>query len=207
METLVAVPQYRNQYHSGVKSHGHADRVGSSPYREFREISCRTFDSGEGILPTPYRFYSTPVAKRAPPLSPKTASPTDFSLSFETPLSKTTSFKSTPISIKTKNAKFCNDKMYKENLSFSERWAGPAYSNSPPPSCLPIPKFSVKAKRTVSLELPGNSDAVIDFHPTAKSAPASPTRAHKPSPNELFNGVDSATKTLRRILNLDATDE
>ncbi|KAF5741918.1 hypothetical protein HS088_TW10G00926 [Tripterygium wilfordii] len=212
METLVVVAQHRNQYNSGVKSHGHADRVGSSPSRKFREINCRAFESGAGILPTPYKFYSTPVTKDAPPPSPKTASPrTDVSHFFETPLSKTSSFKSTPIPIKTKlakNGEFCNDEMYKENLSFSERWAGPAYSNSPPPSSLPIPKFSVKAKRTVSLELPGNSDADIDFlHPTAKSAPASPTRAHRPSGKELFNGVDSATKTLRRILNLDATDE
>ncbi|KAF5727061.1 hypothetical protein HS088_TW22G00748 [Tripterygium wilfordii] len=212
METLVVVAQHRNQYHSGVKFHGPANRVGSSPFRKFTEINCRNFESGPGILPTPYKFYSTPITKHAPSPSPKTASPTatDISHSFETPQSKTTSFKSTPIPIKTKFAKTgksCNEEMHEEDLLFSERWAGPAYSNSPPPSSLPIPKFSVNAKRTVSLELPKNSDTAIDFiHLSAKSTPASPTRAHKPSAKELFNGVDSATKTLRRILNLDATD-
>lgn len=58
----------------------------------------------------------------------------------------------------------------------------------------------------MSLDLPV-SDAGIKVHPIAKSAPASPTREHNPSTKELFLSVDSATKTLRRILNLDVADE
>ncbi|XP_038693704.1 uncharacterized protein LOC119991422 [Tripterygium wilfordii] len=46
METLVVVAQHRNQYHSGVKFHGPANRVGSSPFRKFTEINCRNFESG-----------------------------------------------------------------------------------------------------------------------------------------------------------------
>ncbi|KAL3849876.1 hypothetical protein ACJIZ3_011758 [Penstemon smallii] len=91
-------------------------------------------------------------------------------------------------------------------IHFSERWAGPAYSNSPPPSSLPIPKFSLRPKRSVSLDLP-KSPSEIDFHYIAKSAPVSPTREHSPSPSDLFDSADCATKTLRRILNLDITDE
>jgi hypothetical protein len=37
-----------------------------------------------------------------------------------------------------------------ENLPFSERWADPAYSNSPPPSSLPIPKFSTRSPKRTS---------------------------------------------------------
>lgn len=65
-------------------------------------------------------------------------------------------------------------------------WAGPAYSNSPPPSSLPIPKFSLCQKRAASLDVP------------AKSAPVSLT-------SELKSSADFfvATENLRRILNLD----
>lgn len=94
------------------------------------------------------------------------------------------------------------------NLPFSELWAGPAYSNSPPPSSLPIPKFSMRPpKRTVSLDLPVSDDADFDVQPTAKSAPASPSREHSPSIRDLLLSADSATKTLRRILNLDVAGE
>ncbi|KAL0302109.1 UNVERIFIED_CONTAM: hypothetical protein Sangu_2502500 [Sesamum angustifolium] len=91
-------------------------------------------------------------------------------------------------------------------FSLSERWAGPAYSNSPPPSSLPIPRFSMHPKRTVSLDFPTVASD-IDLRPVAKSAPASPTRERSPSPSCLFDTADSATKTLRRILNLDITDD
>ncbi|PIN14562.1 hypothetical protein CDL12_12796 [Handroanthus impetiginosus] len=93
-----------------------------------------------------------------------------------------------------------------EELHFAERWAGPAYSNSPPPSSLPLPKFSVRPKRTVSLDLPTLASE-IDKHPIAKSAPASPTRGFSRSPRDLFDSADTATKNLRRMLNLDITDE
>ncbi|KAK4355514.1 hypothetical protein RND71_024485 [Anisodus tanguticus] len=93
-----------------------------------------------------------------------------------------------------------------DEFAYSELWAGPAYSNSPPPSSLPIPKFSVKPKRTVSLDLPG-SPSDIDLPPMAKSAPASPARELSPSRGGLFDSTtDSATQTLRRILNLEIMD-
>ncbi|CAL9023717.1 unnamed protein product, partial [Prunus brigantina] len=115
--------------------------------------------------------------------------------------------KSTPIAINVKSSK--KEKPFNGSFSFSELWAGPAYSNSPPPSSLPIPKFSIRPKRTVSLELP-SSASDMEMHPThpiAKSAPASPTREHSSSARDLFHNADSATRTLRRILNLDVDDE
>ncbi|KAI3788168.1 hypothetical protein L2E82_00880 [Cichorium intybus] len=48
-------------------------------------------------------------------------------------------------------------------LFYSELWVGPAYSNSPPPSSLSIPNFSVKQKRTVSLDLPSVSASGVDL--------------------------------------------
>uniref|UniRef100_A0A2P2KD02 Uncharacterized protein n=1 Tax=Rhizophora mucronata TaxID=61149 RepID=A0A2P2KD02_RHIMU len=64
----------------------------------------------------------------------------------------------------------------------------------------------MRAKRTISLDLP-ISDSGIKVHPVAKSAPASPTREYNSPSRDLFLSADSATKTLRRILNLDVADE
>ncbi|KAL3517592.1 hypothetical protein ACH5RR_020181 [Cinchona calisaya] len=220
METLVVVDQHRNQYYSRSKGNG-SERFGpfeSPPSKDFRGISCRTFQSGSGLLPTPIKSFSTPVAKRtfSPSFSPKTPSTNVNSRSDESknPKKLAKSSSAIPIPMKLK-VDFDSSKLacsFNGEFNFSERWAGPAYSNSPPPSSLPIPKFSVRPKRTVSLDLPTSSASDIDFHPIAKSAPASPTRERSPSPSDLFNdgvrvSVDSATKTLRRILNLDLTDE
>ncbi|XVE73109.1 hypothetical protein DITRI_Ditri11bG0091200 [Diplodiscus trichospermus] len=209
METLVVVAQHRNQYGGRVKPHGPA-RFGSSPSRNFRGINCRTFQSGAGLLPTPFKCNSTSKTKL--PSSPPSSS-LSSSLKTPSPLtdathSKTTR-KSSPIPINNKtlrNDKSFNDEISGEGFLYSELWAGPAYSNSPPPSSLPIPKFSLRVKRTVSLDLP-TADPVVDVQPTAKSAPASPTKELSPSVAELFRSADSATKTLRRILNLDSTDD
>ncbi|GMJ01150.1 hypothetical protein like AT4G02715 [Hibiscus trionum] len=211
METLVVVAQHRNQYCSRVKPHGPARFGSSPPSRNFRGINCRTFQSGTGLLPTPFKYNSTPLTKRpsSPPLSP--SSPKTLSPFADGTHSKPTR-KSSPIPINSngilRNGKPFTEEISGEGLLYSELWAGPAYSNSPPPSSLPIPKFSLRAKRTVSLDLPA-ADPVIDVHQTAKSAPASPTRELSPSVAELFCSADSAsaTKALRRILNLDETDD
>eukprot|EP00252_Welwitschia_mirabilis_P014850 TRINITY_DN32897_c0_g1_i1.p1 TRINITY_DN32897_c0_g1~~TRINITY_DN32897_c0_g1_i1.p1 ORF type:complete len:248 (+),score=38.45 TRINITY_DN32897_c0_g1_i1:552-1295(+) len=96
-----------------------------------------------------------------------------------------------------------------ESFSFtrpsSENWAGPAYSNSPPPSSLPLPKFSLRERRSVSLELPVVSNELSDISgssPRVKSVslPASPSR------QDSSLEIASATKNLRRILNLDLDD-
>lgn len=219
METLVVVAQHRNQYYGRVKQYRPA-RFGSSPSRHFREINCRTFQSGEGILPTPFKTCYTPVTKTTSytsasssiSSSQKTPSPTIKAHPSFHSVDNThykTALKSSPIpiNIPRKETPFDDElDISSENSPFSELWAGPAYSNSPPPSSLPIPKFSMRPKRTVSLELPV-SDSGIKLHQIAKSAPASPTREHSPSTKELFLSVDSATKTLRRILNLDVADE
>ncbi|XP_028804219.1 leucine-rich repeat extensin-like protein 5 [Neltuma alba] len=206
METLVVV-QHRNQYCGKPKAHSPA-RFGSSSSRDFRGIDCRTFHSGTGILPTPFRSYSSPLTEPPHPSSPKTPSPPVNSNSDRKTLSKITP-KSAPIPInvgaRDKMRPF-SDEVPDGNLLFSELWAGPTYSNSPPPSSLPIPKFSVRPKRTVSLDLPSSSPE-ITMHPLAKSAPASPAREHSPSKRDLFCSTDSATKTLCRILNLNINDD
>ncbi|EXB22127.1 hypothetical protein L484_002441 [Morus notabilis] len=206
METLMVVAEHRNQYCSRVKSQG-PGRFWSSPSRDFQGINCRSFQSAAGILPSPLKADTTPVSKRACS-SPKTPSPCVGSASESKTLSRTTA-KSAPIAIDFKGPnrrKYFSDEVCDEGLSFSELWAGPAYSNSPPPSSLPIPKFSVRPKRTVSLELPGLGPDV-EMHPIAKSAPASPTRGHSPFTKDIFQSADSATETLRRILNLDICDD
>lgn len=203
METLV-VAHHRNhdQYHGRNRSHG-STRFGSSspPSGSFRGINCRTFHSGEGMLWVPLKSCptKTSVTNNAfcSSLSPRTPSPP---LNENSKTSKRIA-KSCSIPIPM-NIMFENKE---GGLQFSELWAGPAYSNSPPPSSLPMPKFSMRPKRTVSLDLP-TAASEIDLPPFSKSAPASP-REHSPSPGDLFDIADSATKTLRRMLNLDISDE
>lgn len=95
----------------------------------------------------------------------------------------------------------------------SENWAGPAYSNSPPPSSLPFPKFSMRQMRSVSLELPSTSSEFSDALSTEDlcasswSVPTSPSREVTPIVIQGFEAdVASATKNLKRILHLDLGD-
>ncbi|MCD9640471.1 hypothetical protein HAX54_025808 [Datura stramonium] len=212
METLVVVAQHKNHYYDRTRGQAPA-RFGSPPSAGFKEINCRTFESGAGILPTPLRSCSTPVTKKAYassffPEKPSPPSSIPYNSHSEGPKKSEKSVPSNAISIPI-NIKVSAGSRKEESLNdefaYSELWAGPAYSNSPPPSSLPIPKFSVKPKRTVSLDLPTLASD-IELPPFAKSAPASPTRERSPSPGVLFDSTDSATQTLRRILNLEITD-
>ncbi|MBA0715259.1 hypothetical protein Golax_014168 [Gossypium laxum] len=197
METLVVMAQHRNRYCSRVNPDGPA-RFGSSPSRNFRGINCRSFHFGAGLLPSPFEYSAAPTDRRLSSLPPSSSS--SSSPNTPCPHSKTTMKSSTTLinnNRATKNGR--------EGFPYRELWAGPAYSNSPPPISLPIPKFSLRVKRTVSLDLPA-ADPFVDVHPTGNSAPASPTGELHPSVAKLFGCDDSATKTLRRILNLDNTD-
>lgn len=199
----------QDQFHSRSRGRKHGSSYHS---REFREINCRTFQSGSGILPSPMKACSPPVVtKQFVQNSPKTPHATssnvkkhvhsDQNVKHTKRIAKSSSVP-IPLDINIKRV----DYSLNDNFFYSELWAGPAYSNSPPPSSLPIPKFSIKPKRTVSLELPSVSASDVDLltH-VAKSAPPSPTREHhKSSRRDIFNRDDEfATKTLRRILNLD----
>lgn len=146
-----------------------ADQFASPPSRSFRAINCRTFQTGFPDPKSP-QFHSEPPKQ----------------------LTKT---KSKPISIPPlKLAKFNS-----EDLSLCQPFAGPAYSNSPPPSSLPIPKFSLRQKRSVSLELP-SSQPQVELRPLAKSAPTSPTGERA---SQFSLDVVIATENLRKILHLD----
>ncbi|XP_044503280.1 putative protein TPRXL [Mangifera indica] len=219
MEALVVVAQHKNQYYGRVKPNG-SSRYGSSPSRNLRDVNCRAFESGSGILPAPIKNVSAPVNKRPSSFvsfnsssSPKTpsASVNGNSYSVDNTITKSkTNSSSSPIVINMKiprNETSFTGKLLGEfeSFSFSELWAGPAYSNSPPPSSLPIPKFSMRPKRTVSLDLPimVHETSVEMVRPMAKSAPSSPTRGLTGCTRDIFLSADSATKTLRRILNLD----
>ncbi|KAF9682900.1 hypothetical protein SADUNF_Sadunf05G0156000 [Salix dunnii] len=215
---ILFVAQHRNQYYSRVKPQRPA-KFGNAPSKHFRDINCRTFHSGPGLLPAPFQTSSTPFTKsttHAPPAShpPKTPPPASKSHSNSHSVDNgrfKTALKSSSITINVKiprkETSFNEICFVNENLLFSELWAGPAYSNSPPPSSLPIPKFSMRPpNRTVSLDSPVSDYADFDVKPTVKSAPASPSREHTPCMRDMFLSADSATKTLCRILNLDVNN-
>lgn len=231
METLVIDGQHnRNQYcnRSFTRS---SSQYGSPPLRKQKGFNCRSYHSGAGLLPNPIKSKSlseTSIKREIAALSPKTPSPSIYSSCDETKNDrKPVRSAAVPIPMAMK----LDDGLMKEGaffdeFHFSELWAGPTYSNSPPPSSLPIPKFSLKPKRTVSLELP-RSVSPIELRPVAKSAPSSPTRERSPSPIYFLSDIESvmetsdqcylqqepadqtefATKALRRILNLDNDDQ
>ncbi|XP_052187958.1 uncharacterized protein LOC127798436 [Diospyros lotus] len=208
IETMVVVAQHRNQYYGKAGAHcpSRFDAFGSPPSRGFKDISCRSFQSGAGLLATPLKACSTAGGKRGCSSSLKTPSPSIKTHSEESKHQKrTVKSNAIPIPIYAE-AEHSKDGLLNDHF-YSELWAGPAYSNSPPPSSLPIPKFSLRPKRTVSLDLPASSASDINFRPLAKSAPPSPTRDHSNSSRYFFESSASATKNLRRILNLDITDE
>ncbi|KAK4357398.1 hypothetical protein RND71_023008 [Anisodus tanguticus] len=214
METLVVVAHHKTHYYdrTRVQAPGQYGSFGSPPYVGFKEINCRTFESGQGLLPTPLRSCSTPITKKGcSPSSSSSSSSSSIPVNCHSEglkkLKKSTPSSAISIPINIKNgANSIKVESLNDEFAYSELWAGPAYSNSPPPSSLPIPKFTFKPKRTVSLELHG-SPSDIDLPMLAKSAPASPTRDRSPSPGVLFDSsTDSATQTLRRILNLEIMD-
>lgn len=178
MATLVVVAQHRNHGYSRSKAQL-TDRFGSSPSRGFNRINCRTFQSGHGSFPTSPPFF---------PSYAHTMESKNPAFSSEPPKLRRSS---SPIAIIQKQSPKPSN--FSGELSCSELWAGPTYSISPPPSSLPIPKFSRPQKHSISLHLP-----VL----RSKSAPSSPIRASR-SPSPDFFTTTSATENLRRILNLD----
>ncbi|CAJ1904458.1 unnamed protein product [Sphenostylis stenocarpa] len=194
METLVAVAHHRNQCYSRSKSQDHAEFGSPSPSRDFRGINCRTFQTGCGILPTPLNSHTSPITKR--PKTPITPSSTNNARC------RTTS-SSAPVPVNQRKERSFSEHVSDGGILLTELWAGPTYSNSPPPSSLPIPKFSVRPKRSVSLDLPGSCPE-FELQLYASSAPSSPRGEFSPCARDLF---DSATKALRRILNLNLDDE
>lgn len=85
-----------------------------------------------------------------------------------------------------------------------EKWAGPAYANSPSPRCLPLPKFFIRHK--VRLNTP---EEAIDIKKS--EIPESPNEIQPALPVERSNismfshgGFDVfATRNLRRLLQLE----
>ncbi|CAN6305167.1 unnamed protein product [Urochloa humidicola] len=189
MEAVVVIPEQRNHHHrhSGARSKPSGPHFSSPPpSRGFRAMNCRSSHSGGygGVLPSP------------PPLPARTYSSPEPKTPKQQPCHG--GKRSRPISISPSTSP----------PSRSELWAGPAFSNSPPPSSLPIPKFSLRQKRSISLELPPveRSDDV-QARPHAKSAPSSPVGG---SGYEFFKDNETAsaiaTENLRRILQLDIAD-
>lgn len=192
METLVISEQRGHQLHHHAPGRRKKASPSASPHfsspqpvRGFQAGNCRAFHSGItiGILPSP----PTPgVARTRSPPEPKTPKQQlrpGKKRSRAISISPSTSPPSRP-----------------------ELWAGPAFSNSPPPSSLPIPKFPLHQKRSVSLEFPPADRSDEEEAPVhAKSAPSSPTAS---SGVGFFSGNDVAiaTENLRRILHLKIED-
>ncbi|KQK23538.1 formin-like protein 20 [Brachypodium distachyon] len=183
METLVISQQRSHHHHSGRRRKPSSHF--SSP-QSMRGYNCRAFHStvSIGILRSP------------PPPPPTAPARTRSSPEPKTPKQQQLGKKRSRVIPITPSG---------SPPSRPELWAGPAYSNSPPPSSLPIPKFSLHQKRSVSLELPPTGPSVhVEVLVHAKSAPSTPTAG---SGSDFFgNDTAIATENLRRILNLEIAD-
>lgn len=198
METVVVVAHHRNHHQSYSRNGDNGSSKGGS-FGSAPGGHCR------GLFSTQLKSYSTatPVIKQAfsSSFSPETPSPSDkINQKSSNRNGKNCSYP-IPIDIKFED----NQRLMNDDFQFYERWAGPTYSNSPPPSSLPIPTFSVQPKQSISLDL-DVSTSEIGLLFAVKSVPSSPTRGHSSLDGDIFDSADTATKTLRRILNLDITD-
>ncbi|KZV22532.1 hypothetical protein F511_09054 [Dorcoceras hygrometricum] len=208
METVVVVAPHKNHHQSYSRNRANGSSKGgsfrSAPGGHFRGVNCRTFQPGSGLFTTPLKSYSTvtPAIKRAfSSFSPKTPSPpVRVNQKGSKGNGRSCSYP-IPIDIKIED----NKRLMNDDFDFYERWAGATYSNSPPPSSLPIPTFSVQPKQSHFLDLDA-STSEIGLRFAVKSVLTSPTRDHGSVGGDVFYSADTATKTLRRILNLDITD-
>ncbi|XP_042383271.1 uncharacterized protein LOC121975596 [Zingiber officinale] len=184
METVVVVGSHRSKYYSRGKS---------QPSRDFGGFSCRNFESATRVLPSRSSrlCYCYGLSELKSP-------------SFYSDQQQKQRRKRKTIS--QNNPPSPKGDAFTEKTSCSERWAGPTYSNSPPPSSLPIPTFSLRQKRSVSLELQIPISDVI-LHSLSKSAPTSPTRESPSSASNFQFNTTIATENLRRILQLDIADD
>ncbi|XP_006649434.1 formin-like protein 20 [Oryza brachyantha] len=190
MAALVISQQRSNQqHHSSGRRRKPSSHFASPQFmRGFHAVNCRAFHSSvsSGILPSP------------PPPPPPPPARTYSSPEPKTP-------KSQP-HLGKKRSRAISISPSTPPPSRPELWAGPAFSNSPPPSSLPIPKFSLHQKRSVSLDLPtANQPDDVEMPLHAKSAPSSPTAGSGVS---LFSDSETAiaTENLRRILHLKIAD-
>lgn len=183
MEILTVITHHRS-YDSAGRTQI-ADAFRSSPSRGLGGLNCRTI----GILPSP----SYEIVPSGSPQVTRQRSVPFYSEPAKQPR------RSNPITIGPGLTK--KVLAFDDDLCDSERWAGPAYSNSPPPSSLPMPNFSL-CQRSASFEISrpifGNED-----RPHAKSAPSSPGKRPYLSSSDFFIRTDTATQGLRRILHLD----
>ncbi|XP_042419189.1 uncharacterized protein LOC122007386 [Zingiber officinale] len=217
MDTIVSAARDRHRYICSSKS-GITSQFGSfSPSSSFRGMNCRAFNSDVAFmqsLPNKYFTIDGFSEAKSPSYSPQTSKKSKRSTPI--PINRKPAPKEAAFTTDIFHSELCAGPAYTKyapkgspcttDLSRSELWAGPAYTNSPPPSSLPIPKFSLRVRRSVSLELPlSKSDFVLQ--PLSKSAPLSPARESASSASGFFCHNDIATETLRRILHLDIIDD
>jgi hypothetical protein len=186
METLVISQQRSHHHHSGRRRKASSQFSSPQSMRGFQAFNCRAFHSrvSIGILPSPPP--PTPPARTYSSPEPKTRKPQLHHGKKRSRAIFTSPSGSPP--------------------SGPELWAGPAYSNSPPPCSLPIPKFSLHQERSVSLELPpADRSDHVEVLAHASSAPLTPTAGSGVS---FFSDNDTAiaTENLRRILHLEISD-
>lgn len=208
METVFAVAHHRNHHQSYSRNRGNGTPKGGSfgsASGGLEGVSCRIYQPGSGLFLTQLKSYSTltPVTKRAFSSSflLKTLSPPVKENQKSSKRDEKNCSYPIPIDIKYED----NKRLINDDFHFYERWAGPTYSNSPPPSSLPVPTFSVQPRQSISLDL-DSPTSEIGLRNTVKSVPTSPSRDHISLDGDIFDSADTATKTLRRILNLDVTD-
>ncbi|KAG6495773.1 hypothetical protein ZIOFF_043600 [Zingiber officinale] len=165
MDTIVSAARECHRYIGSSKSRITSQFGSFSPSSSFRGMNYRAFNSDVAFmqsLPNKYFTIDGYSEAKSPSYSPETSKKIKRSTSI--PINRKPAPKEVAFTTDLFHSELCArpaDTKYAPkgspcatDLSRSELWAGPAYTNSPPPSSLPIPKFSLRERRGVSLELP-----------------------------------------------------
>ncbi|KAJ7533271.1 hypothetical protein O6H91_13G040200 [Diphasiastrum complanatum] len=86
--------------------------------------------------------------------------------------------------------------LYSASPYLSEHWAGPGYTISPAPSCLPIPRFPFQKEKTAT-------NAAFKYDDVSEHAPATFPLYTLGQESRSTIDTEIATKDLRRMLHLD----
>ncbi|KAG6495772.1 hypothetical protein ZIOFF_043599 [Zingiber officinale] len=158
MDTIVSAARECHRYIGSSKSRITSQFGSFSPSSSFRGMNYRAFNSDVAFmqsLPNKYFTIDGYSEAKSPSYSPETSKKIKRSTSI--PINRKPAPKEVAFTTDLFHSELCArpaDTKYAPkgspcatDLSRSELWAGPAYTNSPPPSSLPIPKFSLRERR------------------------------------------------------------
>lgn len=210
---------------------GHGDRTSSavsptSPFGLSTSVSTSSSDCDVSERESRQNVSCNNYGQRPPPQPLSSSAPGAWSFSTSVPSSSVTGpqkmplnqvLATSPSSPELRRLNCANSALLRSSIN--EKWAGPAYANSPPPSCVPLPTFACK-KSTGSylsqMAVSSKTDESAGCSLIVHSAPVSPAPSTIPATATVLSvdaffgkrnqarqsGISNALAP-RRLLNMD----